>query len=926
MENVIKGAEYEQYILDYLKDSADQIWLWQNIPEQILVDIGFIQDLNKHRRNRIKAKNNNKPNPLIDTGIDILKIKDDVVVAIQCKCYTKNVRIKDLAGFYMTVANHPNYCGEVYYTSGLSKHIVENAINRQISYILKPFDKDNTETLTSENKRYKLYDYQQEIIDKHSKKFYKKNDRGILNMPCGTGKTLLSYHISKGYNIIIIFSPLKQFAEQNRTRFEQYDPKLKTLLIDSEGERSIKNIMKFITNNTDHNIVLSTTYKSADVVDKILNKIEGTVFIIIDEFHNLSKNNIVNEGDDMCKILKSNHKFLFMSATPRVYQLENDDTDEIDDIFGKIIYKMSIEEAITKRYITDYKIYLPLITENKKKNIKKIQKEINVDDIEEKKLLQCMYLLKGMTFYGNRKCIVYTQTIREAKEFIENVQKINKYYACDLIAETITQQDNQNNRTIKIDKFEKHNGIAILCSVQILNECIDIPKCDAIFITYNSKSKINNVQRLCRAVRLDKSKPTKVASIYLWCDEYTEISDFLASVKEYDSEYYNKISITNIDYDKTVKDYEEVIEDERIKLNDFIVGIKEYKIIPRSYWIKKLKRFIKKCSKTPSMASKNIKEKILGKWCSRQRELYKKGFLLENEIDQLEKIKYWYWRKNASKGENICEFIKFVEQNKRLPQPNIEDKIENKLHKWYLRQQQDYRNDKMPKAKYKKLNKISYWVWIEHKKCNQYTDNIKDLQHFQKKNNKIPSHASKDPLEKRLGHFCTTYRMKKRKNELTEEQIKEFESIDGWKWDFVEKVSIRTKYNKIKEFIEISKKLPSSISINLKEKQLGQWCSFMRKIKRENKLSEKYVKKFNKIKGWYWNDNTIKYCFSEQIEKVRDFKKNNNDNFPSSASENNNERSLGYWCTNRRRDYWKNKLSDTQIKQLENIKGWYWNK
>ena len=76
---------------------------------------------------------------------------------------------------------------------------------------------------------------------------------------------------------------------------------------------------------------------------------------IIDEFHNLSKNNVTNDDDDFYKLLNSNQRILFMSATPRVYEMEEEDYN--DTIFGPIIYNMTFTAAIQKKYITDYQIW-----------------------------------------------------------------------------------------------------------------------------------------------------------------------------------------------------------------------------------------------------------------------------------------------------------------------------------------------------------------------------------------------------------------------------------------------------------------------------------------------------------------------------------------------------------------------------------------
>ena len=48
-----------------------------------------------------------------------------------------------------------------------------------------------------------------------------------------------------------------------------------------------------------------------------------------------------------------------MSATPKIYDIE-DENYNIEDILGKIIYKMSFEYAITNNYISNYELYLPV--------------------------------------------------------------------------------------------------------------------------------------------------------------------------------------------------------------------------------------------------------------------------------------------------------------------------------------------------------------------------------------------------------------------------------------------------------------------------------------------------------------------------------------------------------------------------------------
>ncbi len=89
--------------------------------------------------------------------------------------------------------------------------------------------------------------------------------------------------------------------------------------------------------------------------------------------------------------------------------------------------------------------------------------------------------------------------------------------------------------------FQKEDGkkIKILCSIQILNECIDIPNCDCVFIgnVSESSSEITMVQRLCRANRLMKENPNKIANCFMWTDDLNKIVGTLSLLKNNDIYY-----------------------------------------------------------------------------------------------------------------------------------------------------------------------------------------------------------------------------------------------------------------------------------------------------------------------------------------------------------------------------------------------------
>ena len=54
----------------------------------------------------------------------------------------------------------------------------------------------------------------------------------------------------------------------------------------------------------------------------------------------------------------------------------------------------------------------------------------------------------------------------------------------------------------------KNDKIQLLFSIRIqllffLDERIDVPSCDSIFITYPSQSEIRTIKQLCRSIRID---------------------------------------------------------------------------------------------------------------------------------------------------------------------------------------------------------------------------------------------------------------------------------------------------------------------------------------------------------------------------------------------------------------------------------------
>ncbi len=303
--NKIKGDTYEHYILNYLRNKLnfDYVWLWKDVPEHILLSEGIIKYCNPS----IACKR--------DVGIDILVVKNNVCTYIQCKNYESTFNITDLAGYFFFKSAYNKKNTLVYYNGKLSSYILDH--HQQNEFINIPFNNLKITDLSNEIHKHTYIPREYQLV---AYNFLKNKHRSILILPCGIGKTYISYLISCDYNNIIFFAPKRELVLQTSKFFKNMLPSHNNIIISLDGTRDIKKIKL-----EKKNIIIST-YDSCDIINLLTHKLEKLI-VIIDEYHNLSNNDINNLNNPLNKILISKLKILFLSATPKFLDQTN--------IFGK---------------------------------------------------------------------------------------------------------------------------------------------------------------------------------------------------------------------------------------------------------------------------------------------------------------------------------------------------------------------------------------------------------------------------------------------------------------------------------------------------------------------------------------------------------------------------------------------------------------
>ena len=500
--NTIKfGTNYEKYVQKIVKSKYCNVWLWSEVPNKIMTKFGWT---NKNGSN------------CDDIGCDLIaELSDGSFHFIQCKNYSTTgndnmINICDLSGFYNFIAEN-DLCkvAYVYYSGKLSSQVVSRT--RLIKYINLPYVSFmSSDKIKCDPRDYQIraYDFLKAILLK-----------AVLAMPCGTGKTLVEYLLSLDFDTTIILSPLISTSEQTLVHFKNYYNGVKNVNfveVNSSVGRDVKKY-SFGTKN-----IISSTYDSCDIVNKLIvgNKF-GSTLIVIDEFHNLTQNQLMDADAEIYKLMGMKLKTIFVSATPKY----------IEGFEYGPVFKYDRDEAIANKYICDFSFNFPnnAMIENEVKLLK-----LNAKFVDSIVLInKAYYLLTNLLKYGCKKTIVFLKTVSECEEFTKIIGLVNAFVKLDCLIDQITYATSKKNRGKILNRFICSSKVHILCNVHVLDEGIDIHTCDSVFVTNPTDNIINLIQRISRCNRLDPNNLSKVGHVFLWTYSDTNMKKVTQYVEQF---------------------------------------------------------------------------------------------------------------------------------------------------------------------------------------------------------------------------------------------------------------------------------------------------------------------------------------------------------------------------------------------------------
>lgn len=423
--------------------------------------------------------------------------------------------------------------GIEFYKKEIIKYIIPYLIENKVTYkvlseseiekLVRTERNNNKEIKTKTSLKistYKPYELQQIIIDK-AYNYFQENNMGLLIIPCGVGKTLISLWITKQLNLqtIIIGVPNTLLLNQweKITSFLFHD--VPYMIVASGINKD--DIMLFLKKNNNKCIII-TTYASSHKVVLATKKIKFKFDMKInDEVHHLTTTcmeleNTTKTNIEMLKIPST--KQISLTATIKQLDSNNDNiiSNDNEQYFGKIIDKKCLLWAIQNNIVCDYTIQTIITDEDE---LEQQLYNFNIIDETDKRLFLSAYSsLKSINDNHSHHLLIYSNNMDNSIKLIQYIKLLleHKYFSInDLYYSSYNSMMKSKDQVDILNKFEKAKYGIITC-VYCLGEGYDLPLLDAVVFSETMTSNIRIVQSALRASRKNKEKePNKITKIIL---------------------------------------------------------------------------------------------------------------------------------------------------------------------------------------------------------------------------------------------------------------------------------------------------------------------------------------------------------------------------------------------------------------------------
>lgn len=380
----------------------------------------------------------------------------------------------------------------------------------------------------SDSTSYVPREYQNAIIAK-SVEHFTKNNKGLLVLTCGIGKTLISLWVAERLernNRIVIGVPNKQLVKQWKSNITRLYADYPILVV--SGGVSVDDVAKFIQYNDKRHIII-TTYSSSHKVYTAATAISRTFdFKINDECHHLTTTNMrlaETTKSYIHMLMIPCDKQLSLTATLKMIDytsnvggsidercmISNDDTDH----FGEVIERRCVLWAIQQDIICDYQIQTIVALEEQLEEL--FQKFETRDENNQRLLLTAYAALKSINEGHSHHMLIYSNNKANSTQIITYIRLLIKetYFDIPDLYDSEYHSDMKSRTQNDILTNFGNSKKGIISCVYCLGEGWDFPLLDAVVFAENMTSNIRIVQSALRPCRKNADEPNKIVKIIL---------------------------------------------------------------------------------------------------------------------------------------------------------------------------------------------------------------------------------------------------------------------------------------------------------------------------------------------------------------------------------------------------------------------------
>ena len=394
----------------------------------------------------------------------------------------------------------------------------------------------------------------------------REHDRATGLMACGTGKTLVALWVAERMDVrsVLVLVPSLALLGQMLHEWSREtswpalahlcvcsDPAVKSdrdeiILRSSDLDFPVTTdsaqVRAFLAAKFDGVKLIFSTYQSAHVVAAGMQRGESFDLAIFDEAHKTAGREGVHFGFALSDKNLAIRKRLFLTATPRHYDLRKRDKEgdarlvysmDAPEIYGPVAHQLTFAEAARRGIICHYRVIISVVTSGMVNDHLLRHGEVLVqgDPVQARHVASQLALQAAVAEHGTGKIFTFHRSVASAASFVghaprlpgnrsgrpttgESIANHLPGFGCFHVNGTMPMSERNG-----IMREFRAASRAVISNARCLTEGVDMPAVDMVAFLTPKRSRVDIVQATGRAMRKAAGKTTGYVLVPLFVEQ-----------------------------------------------------------------------------------------------------------------------------------------------------------------------------------------------------------------------------------------------------------------------------------------------------------------------------------------------------------------------------------------------------------------------